>query len=401
MTGWNRHHTAGHRIRAVGRRRHTRFAADRHGGMHLAVHGRFGSLGPPVCHHLVSHRVIPAGVRRQLPADGAGGHLDQAVIGGIAVQDVLLVQALMNLVHIGLPQRCGSTGTGGLGGQRLIVVMTDPQGGCVISGHAGEEYALLVGVGTCFSAHNLPADLRAGTGAALHRGLQHIHNQPGRAGREHLTPVLMLMSVPDHMTGGIGNAQYGDRFLVHAAVGQCAEGHRHLQRSNTGGAQAQAEGRGIDMPVINAHPVQEVHAAFHAHHGHQGCCRGCVMGFCHGRPQGFGAYIAAAPVVLRPGIIALGIFPSGNGYWHVVYHGRGTGAQLQGRRVNRDRLDGGTDRHLHVRRPVQGLPCRHLISGTDNRFQLTRPVIQHRAGSLRLNGFGIGAVGILCPEHLV
>ena len=401
MSCRDRYYAACHSIRTIGRRRHSGLSTDCHVGMHLAVHSRFGSLSPPVCHNTVSHCVVPAGFRSQLAAHRTGGYLHQAVIGRIAVQDILLVQALVDLAHVGLPQRRGRAGTCGLGGQCLIVVMTDPQGGSVVSGHTGEEYALLVGVCTGLTAHDLSADLCACTGTALYRGLQHVYDQPGSAGRENLAPFLVLVSIPYHIICGIGNTQHGYRLLVNAAVGQYAEGNRHLQRGNTGGTKAQAEGSGIDVAVVNTQPVQEVHAAFHAHIGHKCGCRGCIMRLGHGSAQGFRTHIAASAVVLRPGIVSLGILPAGNRYRHVVNHRGRAAAQFQGRCVNRNRLDGRTDRHLHVRSPVQGLPCCHFSTGTDNRLQLTRPVIQHRAGRLWLNGFCIGAVGVLCPEHLV
>ena len=104
MPAGNRDHAGLHRMGAVRRRRHFRFAADRLRSMHLAADRRFRTLGPPIRHHAVAHRIVPAGLRRQLTADRTGCDLHQAVICRVSVQNILVRQSLVNLGHIGLPQ---------------------------------------------------------------------------------------------------------------------------------------------------------------------------------------------------------------------------------------------------------------------------------------------------------
>ena len=226
----------------------------------------------------------------------------------------------MDFAHIRLPQRCRGAGTGGLGRKRLVIVMSDPQGRGVISRDSGKEHALLVGVCAGLPADGLPLDPCAGSRTGGYDGFQHIHNQPARTLRKHPVPFLMLVSVPDHIAAGIGNAQHGDRLLVYAAVGKHAEGNRHLQRRDAGGTQAQAERRLVNMIVVNPHTVEIGNAAVHAHPRQQrlGCRR--VVGFGHGRPQGFRSGISGTAVVLRPAVVPFGILPSGDGKRHVVYH---------------------------------------------------------------------------------
>ena len=401
MTHGDRHNTPLNRIGAILGCDHPCVTADHLDSVHRAVDCRFRSLRPPVCHCAVSHGVILARRRSQLTADRACFHLDQAVIGRIAVQDIPFLQALVDLAHISLPQRRGRAGTCGLGGKSFIVIMSDPYGGSVIPGDTGEENALLVGVGTRLAAHDLSTDLRACTCTALDHALQHVHDHPGSTGLENRAAFLVLVSVPDHMARGVGNAQHGDRFLVNAAVGQHAKGNGHLQRCDTGGTKTEAKGCRVDMTVVNTQPVQEIDTAVHADHVHQRVCRGCIMGFRHGGPQRFRTGIASTAVVLREGIVALGVFPSLNGKRHVVNHSGRAGAQFQRGSVYRDRFDGRANRHLHVRGTVQGLLDRHFIPGTDDRLQLACPVIKHNSGRLGLNGFCIGTVGIFGPEHLV
>ena len=110
----------------------------------------------------------------------------------------------------------------------------------------------------------------AGAGFGVHHVLHHVHGEVGGGGLEHLAARLALVCVVNDLFVAVGHAQHRDGALVHAAVGQHAEGDRHLQRSDTGGTQRKAEGRRVDMTVVNAHPVQEIHAPVHADHGHEG-----------------------------------------------------------------------------------------------------------------------------------
>ena len=397
----NRDHAPLFHARAVRSGRHIAVQAYVLNGMHLAVLRRLGAVPPVIRNGAVPHGIIPAGIRGQLAAHRAGLHPDQVVILVASVQDIPVGQSRMNLAHIGLPQGRSGAGTCGFGGQRLIVVMSHPQGARVIPGDSGEEYALLVRVGTGLAADRLPLDLGGGTGSGGHNTLEHIHNHPGRAGGEYPPAVLVLVSVPYRIPVGIGNPQYGNRLLVNAAAGKDTKGDRHLQGGNSGGAQTQAERCCVNMAVIHTHPVQEVHAPVHADHVHQRLGRSRIMRFCHGGPQGFRPGISASAVVGRPAVVSLRVLPSGNRDRHVVNHGGRAGAQLQRGCVYGDRLDGGTDRHLHVRGTVQRLPGRHFRPASHNRHQFAHAVIQHHAGRLRLNNFRIGAVGVPAAENLV
>ena len=389
------------RVRAPGRGQHARFGADRLRPVHLAVDGGLGAVGPVIRHRAISHGVMPAGVGGQLAADAAGFHPDQVVIGSVPLQNIPVGKPRVQLAHAGLPKGRGRAGARRLGGQGLIIVVADPQGGGIVPGHPGKEDALLVRVGAGFAAHGLPLDFRGGARSGGNHRFEHVDDHVGRAVAENPAPLLVLMPVPDDVAVGVGDAQHRDGLLINAAVGQHAVGHGHLQGRDARGAQGKAEGGGVDMPVVHAHPVQKIDAALDADPVHQGIGRRRVMGFGHGRPEGFGPHIAPAAIVGGPGVVSPGIPPSADGQGHVVGDGGRAGPQLQGGGVDGDGLDRGAHGHLHVRRPVQGFPGGHRVAGADDGLQLPRPVIQHHARALGLDNFRIGAVGIPAAENLV
>ena len=156
-------------VGAVGRSQVAGLRADGLRLVHLAIGRRHGTLRPPVGHGAVALRIVGARVGGQLSADRAGGGLHQTVLAGIAVQNIPVAQALMNLLHVGLPQRGRRTGA-------RVIIVTHPQGRGIIARHAGEEHALLVRVRARLARHGLAGNLRGGARAAGYRVLQHVHD---------------------------------------------------------------------------------------------------------------------------------------------------------------------------------------------------------------------------------
>ena len=155
------------------------------------------------------------------------------------------------------------------------------------------------------------------------------------------------------------------------------------------------------MVVVNAQPVQEVHRAVHAHQGHQGLGRGGVQALLHGVAQGGGAGVAAAAVVLRPGVLAVGALPAGDGQGHVEHDAGWGRAQFQRGSIDGDGLDGGAHGHLHVGGTVEGLALSGHGTAAHNGLQLARAVVQHHRGALGLDDLVIGAVGVAGAVDLV
>ena len=400
MSAGNHNHAAGNHIGAVAARNLSAVGAHVLGAMHLAIHSRSTPLCPPVRYRAVAGIRI-AGFRCQLAGHCAGRHFHKAVLAGIAVQNVLIRQVGMNLGHVCLPKGCCRTGTGGLAGQGLVIVVTNPNGRSIVARHAGKEHALLVGVGARLACHRLSANLGIGTGAALDGCLQHIHNHVGRGFGEDPAAGLIGVTIPDHIAFAIRNAKDGNRLLIHAAIGQHAKGHRHLQGCNAAGTQRQAKGGCVNVIVINAQPMEEVHRAVNAHHGHQGLGSRRIVALHHGSAQGFRPGVSAAAVVLGPRIFALAVFPAGNRYRHIVYNAGRTAAQLKCRSINGDRLNGRANRHLHIRCPVQGLPLGWGCSAAYDGLDFASAVIQHHRRHLRLHNLRIGAVRVAGAVHLI
>ena len=171
--------------------------ADGDGFVHAAI-GRGNAVGIPVIRDgLVSADVAVAGVGCQLAADAAGCDAHEVVICRRAVDNLTGVKTfcLMYFFHEGLPQRRGGVAARCLGSQRLVIVVANPHGAGVPACHAGEEYALAVGVGACLAGDNLRRNLRLCAGAALHSLLEHVHDQIGGRGLEDLMAVLLLAHV--------------------------------------------------------------------------------------------------------------------------------------------------------------------------------------------------------------
>ena len=130
--------------------------------MHGAV-ARGGASGFPVIGNgFVPVDVMITGIRGQLSGDAAGAKTDEAVILRRAVHDFPVGEplGLVDFFHEALPERCGSVAAGGLGGQGLVIVMADPYGGGVPTGHPGEEHASGIGVRAGLAGDGLPGNPR-------------------------------------------------------------------------------------------------------------------------------------------------------------------------------------------------------------------------------------------------
>ena len=98
---------------------------------------------------------------------------------------------------------------------------------------------------------------------------------------------------------------------------------------------------------------------------------------------------------MRPGFLLIGIQVSGNGQRHIVDYARAANAaQLDGRGVHGDGLDGRAHGHVHIAGAVQGLAPGGRRAAAHNGLDLARAVIQHHGGGLGLHDLIIGAVGI-------
>ena len=366
----------------------------------LLVHGAVGrghvALIPVVRDGLVTVHVVIAGVGRQLAADAAGRYAHETVVGGRAVNDLSGVEPLrlVNLLHKALPQRRGCIAAGRLAGKRFVVVVTDPHGGGVPACHAGEEHALGIGVGAGLAGDDLRGNLRLGAGAALHGFLEHIRNQIGCGRLEYLMAILLLMHVDDDVAVVVKDSGEGQRLLIDALVGNGAECNSHLHRRDAGGTQRQTERIGVDVLVLNAHELEIADRAGNADVAHENLRSGGVVRIAQRVAEALRALIAAAAVVLRPCVLAGGILPAGDRNGHVVGDGRGRCAKVDRRGVDRQRLDGGADGHVHVAGTVERLAGSRLVAAADNRLELACAIVVDDGGGLRLLDLGIGAVGV-------
>ena len=322
MAARNEHDAARfHRVgRAVIRRQQAGFRADGNGFMHAAIGGRHAVRAPIIGDGLVTVHVVVAGVGRQLPAHAAGRHAHEVVIARRTVDDFAGIEVLrlVDFLHEGLPERRGGVAARRFGGERLVVVVADPDGAGIPARHAGEEHALAVRVRAGLARDDLRGNLRLGTRAALHGLLEHIHHEIRRRGLEHLMAILLLVHIHHDVAVAVHNAGEGERLLIHALVGDGAEGDGHLHRGEAGGAERQTERIGVDVFIGDAHQVQIFHRTGHAHVGHQNLRRGGVIAVAQRAAEALRPLVSAAAVVLRPRILAAGILPAGNRNGHVV-----------------------------------------------------------------------------------
>ena len=366
----------------------------------LLVHGAIGrghaALIPVVRDGLVSVYIVVAGVGCQLSADAAGRHAHEAVVGWLAVDDLAGIQMLgfVHLFHKALPQRRSGVAAGCLAGKGFVVVVSNPDAAGIPARHAGKEHALAVRIGAGFAADHLRGNLGLGSGAALHGFLEHIRDQI-RCGRlEYLMAVLTLAHVHVDIAVRIQNVGEGDRLLIYALVGDGAESDGHLHRRDTGGAQRQTKGISVDIFILHAHQLQIIDCAVHADVTHQDLRSGCVVRIAHGVSEALRAFVTAAAIVLRPGVLAGRILPAGNRRGHVVGDGGGRSTQIDGRRIDRQRLDGGADRHVHIAGAIERLAGCRLVAAADDGFKLAGAIIIDTGGGLRLLNFGVGAVAV-------
>ena len=202
------------------------------------------------------------------------------------------------------------------------------------------------------------------------------------------------MHVHDDAAAAVEDLREGERLLIDALVGDGAEGHGHLHRRDAGGAERQAERVGVDVLVRHAQQVQVFDRALDADVRHQDLRGGGVVRVDERGAEALRSLVAAAAVVLGPGIAAAAVLPAGDGHRHVVGDGGGRGAQVDGRGVDRQRLDGGADGHLHVAGAVERLARGGLVAPADDRLELARAVVIDARGGLRLLDLGVGAVRV-------
>ena len=209
------------------------------------------------------------------------------------------------------------------------------------------------------------------------------------------------MAVIDHVPGAVRDTQERDRLLIHTPIAQHAEGHGQLHRGDAAGAKRQAKGRGINVVAVHPHAHEEIHRPVHADHGQKRLRCGHVMAALHAVAEGFGAHIIAPAVVLGPGVLAVRPGPPGDGHGNVIDDAGGGVAHFQGGRIDGDGLDGGADRHFHIRGPVERLAGGGTRARSHDGLQFARAVVQHHRGGLRLDDLIIGAVIVEGAVYLV
>ena len=148
------------------------------------------------------------------------------------------------------------------------------------------------------------------------------------------------------------------------------------------------------MRVVHAHQMQVIDCAIDADIAHQDLCGGSVVGIAHGAAEGLRSLISAAAVILRPGVLAAGILPAGDRHRHVIGNGSRGRAKINCRSIDRQRLDGRTDGHVHIACAVKRFACSRLVASADNGLQFTGAVVIDAGGRLWLLNLGIGAVGV-------
>lgn len=272
--------------------------------------------------------------------------------------------------------------------------MTNPDGGGIPARHAGKEHTLAVRVRAGLSGDDLRGDLRLGAGAALNGFLEHIHDEIRSRGLEDLMAILLLVHIHDDIAVAVQNTGEGERLLIDTLIGDGSEGDSHLHGRDAGRTERQTEGVSVDVLIRNAHQVQIFDRAGNADIGHQNLRRSGVVAVPKGTAEALRAFITAAAVVLGPGILAAGILPAGNRNRHVVGNRSRGSAQVDGGRIDRQRLDGGADGHGHAAGAIKRLSGGRLITAADDGFQFAGAVIEYTGGCLRLLNLGIGAVRI-------
>ena len=339
---------------AVGGGEQAGLGADGHGHMHLAALGRHAVRRPIVRHRAVAHLVAQARGCRKLAADRAGRDLGQPVFRRAALHNITVGQPflLMNFAHEGLPQLGGGRAARGLGRERLIVVMPDPDRGAVPARHAGEEHALLVAVRACLARNGLAGNAGGLARAGGHDILQNIHGQPCGGCLEHLTARLVRVRVIEDIVVAVRQPQEGNGLLVHTAVAQSPERDRHFDARKPAGAERQAERGLVDMLLACAQAKQIVIRAIHAHIVHQRIRGGGVVALGERRAQCFRPAVAAAAVIARPCVLPVIAAPARDGDGHIIQYRPRARAQLDGGSVDGDGLDGRADGHVHIRSAV-------------------------------------------------
>ena len=262
------------------------------------------------------------------------------------LSEVLVIQAFMDLTHDLLPQH-----------RRRVIAGIDPLRGLIthphsrsIIGRIAHKPAVVVGGGgTGLTGHRHARDTGGGTGTVAYHVLEHLIHIIGGLGGENdfffrFRVIQQHLFHTVHLTGNLG---VGPGLDIHAVPGEHRVGSRHIHHANTVGQTAQSHLAGavviLDLTVAQIGLLQvnveillhKVKGSFRPHllqntHRHR------VGGHLH---SGIDRNITAVGL----GIVQGPVLSVEHTHRFIgIDRSRGNHTQLNGRRIDRQGLDGGT-----------------------------------------------------------